>query len=38
MMDRNRRGSIPHGTYNLVGEADINQCQTQNAKMCPKLR
>lgn len=23
-MNRNRRGSIPHGTYNLVGEADIN--------------
>lgn len=31
-MSRNRYGSVPPGTYSLVGEADINKYQTQDKK------
>lgn len=37
-MNRNRHGSIPHGTYSLVGQAENNKCQTQNTKKCSQLR
>lgn len=34
-MNGHRHGSIPHGTYSLVGQADNNKCQAQNTKSVP---